>query len=100
MKKLLETATSISAGESPKLVTCKWPLGRVALYDDRIVLDARVEKYELLFSDIDYLEFNFLQMNIEHSNPNVIRDISVNGIFASRAIRKAIEEHRLPVRIK
>ena len=75
------------------------PLGRVTLYQDRIVIDARVEKYELLFSEIEHFQFNAFQVNIEHHNPNVIRDISVNGIFSSRAIRKAIMQHRLPVRI-
>jgi hypothetical protein len=99
MEILLERATSISAGEFPKLVTCKWPLGKVTLYNDRIVLDARVEKYEILFSDIDHFQFNVLQVNIEHHNPKIIKDISVNGILASRAIRKAIVRHRLPVKI-
>ena len=96
---LLEKATSISAGEFPKLVTCKWPLGRVTLYQDRIILDARVEKYELLFTEIEHFQFNVFQVNIEHHNPNVIKDISVNGILSSRAIRKAIVRHRLPVKI-
>ena len=96
---LLEKATSISAGEFPKLVTCKWPLGRVTLYQDRIILDARVEKYELLFSEIEHFRFNIFQVNIEHHNPNVIKDISVNGILTSRAIRKAIVRHRLPLKI-
>ena len=99
MEILLERATSISAGEFPKLVTCKWPLGKVTLYNDRIVLDARVEKYEILFSDIDHFQFNVLQVNIEHHNPKIIKDISVNGILASRAIRKAIVRHRLPEKI-
>ena len=96
---LLEKATSISAGEFPKLVTCKWPLGRVTIYQDRIILDARIEKYELLFSEIEHFQFKVFQVNIEHHNPNVIKDISVNGIFTSRAIRKAIVQHRLPVKI-
>ena len=100
MEKLLKKATSISAGEFPKLVKCSWPLGKVTLYEDRIVLDARVESFELLFSDIDHFQFNVLQVNIEHHNPNVMKDISVNGIFSSRAIRKAITQHRLPVTIK
>jgi len=69
---LLKRATSISAGEYPKLVTCKWPLGRVSVYQDRIILDARVEKYELLFSEIEHFQFNVFQVNIEHHNPNVI----------------------------
>ena len=99
MEILLERATSISAGEFPKLVTCKWPLGKVTLYNDRIVLDARVEKYEILFSDIDHFQFNVLQVNIEHHNPKIIKDISVNGILASRAIRKAIVRHQLPIKI-
>lgn len=99
MEILLNKATSISAGEFPKLVTCKWPLGRVTLYKDRIILDARVEKYELFFSEINHFQFNVFQVNIEHHNPNVIRDISVNGIFSSRAIRKAILRYRLPVKI-
>ena len=99
MEILLKRATSISAGEFPKLVTCKWPLGRVILYKDRIILDARVEKYELLFSEIDHFQFNVLQVNIAHHNPNVIKDISIDGILASRAIRKAIARHRLPVKM-
>lgn len=100
MKKLLAIATSISASEFPKLVTCNWPLGKVTMYQDRIVLDARVEKYELLFTDIDHFQCNFLQVSIEHHNPNVIKDISVDGVFASRAIRKAIVRHRLPIKTK
>ena len=99
MEILLEKATSISAGEFPRLVTCRWPLGRVTLYKDRIVLDARAEKYELLFSEIEHFQFNLFQVNIEHHNPDVINDISVNGILASKAIRKAIVRHRLPVKI-
>ena len=99
MEILLEKATSISAGEFPKLVTCKWPLGRVTFYQDRIVLDARVEKYELLFSEINHFQFNFLQVNIDHHNPNVIKDISINGILATRAIRKAIVRNQLPIKI-
>ena len=99
MEILLEKATSISAGEFPKLVTCRWPLGRVRLYQDRIILDALVEQYELLFSEIEHFQFNFFQVNIEHYNPNVIKDISVNGVLISRAIRKVVEQHRLPVNI-
>jgi hypothetical protein len=99
MQILLKKATSISAGEFPKLVTCKWPLGRVTLYQDRIILDARIEKYELLFSEIEHFQFNLFQVNIEHHNPDVINDISVNGIITSRAIRKAIVLHRLPIKI-
>jgi len=99
MEILFEKTTSISAGEFPTLVTCKWPLGRVALYQDRIILDARVEKYELLFPEIEHFQFNVFQVNIEHHNPNVIKDISVNGILTYRAIRKAIVRHRLPVKI-
>lgn len=96
---LLEKATSISAGEFPKLVTCRWPLGRVTLYQDRIIIDARVEKYELLLSEIEHFQFNLFQVNIEHHNPDVINNISVNGILTSRTIRKAIVRHRLPVKI-
>jgi hypothetical protein len=99
MEILLKMATSISAGEFPKLVTCKWPLGRVTLYQDRIILDTRVEKYELLFSEIEHFQFNVFQVNIEHHNPNVIKDISGKKIFTSRAIRKTIVRHRLPVKI-
>jgi len=47
MEALLEKATSISAGESPKLVKCGWPLGKVTLYQDRIALDARLEPGEI-----------------------------------------------------
>ena len=98
MEALLDKRTSISAGEFPKLVVCKWPLGRVALYRDRILLDASVEKYELLYSEIDSFQFNLLQVNIEHHRPDVVRDISINGILISRMIKAAIKRYALPVR--
>jgi hypothetical protein len=62
---LLEKATGISGGEFPKLVTCKWPLGRVTLYNDRIILDARVEEDELLFADIKHFQINIVVRNLE-----------------------------------
>ena len=100
MEKLLEKTTSISAGEFPKLVRCTWPLGKVVLYADRIVLDARAERYELPYTDIDCFQFNLLQMNIEHHRPDVVKDISVNGPFAARAIKDAIRRHDLPVVVR
>ena len=98
MEALLDKRTSISAGELPKLVVCKWPLGRVTLYRDRIVLDARVETYELLYSEIDRFQFNPVQVNIEHHRPDVASDISINGIFISRMIKAAVKRFDLPVR--
>jgi hypothetical protein len=100
MDKLLEKRTSVSAGEFPKLVKCSWPLGRVTLYRDRIVLDARMEKYELLFSEIDYCQFNFIQVNIEHHNPSLPRDLSIDGVFISRIIKQTIAQHDLPVEVR
>ena len=70
------------------------------LYGDRIVLDARVEKYELLISDIDYCQFNFLQVNIEHHNPSVPKELSINGVFISRIVKKAIAQHDLPIKLR
>ena len=99
MNKLLDKRTSMSAGAFPKLVKCTWPLGRVVLFQDRIVLDARAEKWELLYSDVDCFQFNFMQVNIEHHDPDVIADISINGILISRSIREAIARHGLPIRI-
>ena len=100
MDKVLEKLTSISAGEFPKLVKCSWPLGKVTLYEDRVVLDARVEKYELLYSDIECFQFKVAQVNIEHHDPNVSKDISINGMFIPRIIKKAIRQHDLPIRTR
>lgn len=61
MEKLLDRATSISAGEFPELVTCRWPLARVVLWRDRMTLDVRIEKYELLYSEIDHFQFNLFR---------------------------------------
>jgi len=100
MEELLEKVTSISAGEFPKLVKCSWPLGKVMLYEDRMVLDARTERYELFYSDIDHLQFNLAQVNIEHHSPNVPKNISMNGVLIPRIIKKAIRQHGLPVRTR
>jgi hypothetical protein len=100
MEKLIEKVTSISAGEFPKIVKCSWPFGKVAFYTDRVVIDARVERYELLYSEIDCFCFNALQVNIEHHNPDVPKDISLNGLLIPRVIRRAITHHHLPVRTR
>ena len=99
MKTLLDKAASLSAGEFPKLIKCSWPLGRVRLHEDRLWLDACAEQYELLYSDIEHFQFNLFQVNITHHDPKVTRDISINGFFISRAIRKAIAEHHLPIKM-
>lgn len=98
-EKLLEKRVGVSAGEFPKLVSCSWPLGSVTMYRDRLVVNAGVERYELAYRDIDRLQINAFQVNIEHHHPDVIDDITINGILAARRIRRTVEQHRLPVRI-
>ena len=99
MTKLLEKRTSVSAGEFPKLVKASWPIGKLAVYDDRFVISAAVEEYTLLFTDIDYLDIKVGQVNFYHHNPRVIKDISLNGFLIPGIIRKAVKEFNLPVKI-
>jgi len=98
--KLLEKRTSVSAGEYPKLVKASWPIGRFTVYDDRFVIRAAVEEYTLLFADIDYLDIKVGQVNFYHHNPNVIKDISLNGFLIPGIIRKAITQFNLQVRVQ
>lgn len=100
MMKLLEKRTSVSAGEYPKLVKANWPIGKVTLYDDRFVISAAVEEYTLLFTDIDYLNVKVGQVNFYHHNPNVIKDISLNGFLIPLIVRKAITQFNLQVRVQ
>ena len=100
MTKLLEKRTSVSAGEYPKLVKANWPIGKITLYDDRFVISAAVEEYTLLFTEIDYLDVKLGQVNFYHHNPNVIKDISLNGFLIPGVIRKAIAQFNLHVPIK
>lgn len=100
MMKLLEKRTSVSAGEFPKLVKASWPIGKVTLYDDRFVISAGFEEYTLLFADIDYLDIKVGQLNFYHHNPNIIKDISLNGFLIPGIIRKAITQYNLQVLVK
>ncbi len=98
--KLLDKRTSVSAGEFPKLVEASWPVGRVRLYDDRFVILAGFEEYILFFSDIDYLDIKVGQVNFYHHNPDVIKDISLNGFLIPGIIRKAISHFGLQVQVQ
>ena len=98
--KLLNKRTSVSAGEFPKLVKADWPVGRVTLYDDRFVIFAGAEEYTLLFTDIDYLDIKVGQVNFYHHNPDVIKDISLNGFLIPGIIRKAIAQFGLQVQVR
>jgi hypothetical protein len=98
--KLLEKRTSISAGDFPKLVTAKWPLGKVVLFKDRMFLDALVEKYNLLYTEIDYIEIKFIEVVIYHHNLEVPKDLTIDGLIIPGEIKKAIEKFNLPVKIK
>lgn len=100
MTKLLEKRTSVSAGDYPKLVKASWPIGKVTLYDDRFVISAAVEQYTLLFTDIDYIDVKVGQVNFYHHNPNVIKDISLNGFLIPGIIRRTINQFNLNVTIK
>ena len=59
-----------------------------------------VEEYTLLFTDIDYLDVKVGQMNFYHHNPNVTKDISLNGFLIPAIILKAIKQFNLHVPIK
>lgn len=98
--KLLEKRTSISAGDFPKLVTAKWPLGKVVLFKDSIFLNALVEKYNLFYTEIDYIEIKSLQVIIYHHNLDVPKDLTIDGLIIPGVIKKAIEKFNLPVKIK
>ena len=100
MSILFSCTTSISAGEFPELISCRWPLGRVTVTDDRFIFDLRVRKFELLFKDIDYIEFNFLQANFEYQQPGVPANISVNGWLAARQIKALIIQQKLPLTVR
>jgi hypothetical protein len=97
---LLDRRAGISAGEFPELVKCSWPLGRLVLYEDRVVVRAVSASYELRYDEIDAFQFNPILVNIEHHSASAPKDISVNGFFIARAVRKAVREHCLPVAIK
>ena len=99
-EKLLEKRTSISAGEFPKIVIAKWPLGKVILFRDHIFLNALVEQYRLLYTDIDYIDFKPLQVVIYHHNLKVPKDVTIDGLFIPGILKKAIEQFYLPIKIK
>ena len=63
------------------------------------MVNAGVERYELADEDIDRLQINAFQVNIEHHNPDVIDDTTINEILTARRIRRPLEQHRLPVQI-
>jgi len=100
MEKLFEKRTGIAAGEFPKLVKCSWPIGKITFYKDCLVVDAMVEKYTLKYSDIEYITANFLQINIIHRNPSVIKDISLNQPFLASAVKKGIQRYNIPIIIQ
>ena len=97
---LLSRATSISAGAFPELISCRWPLGRVTVTDDRFIFDLRIRKFELLFSNVDYIAFNFLQANFEYHQPDLPANLSLNGLLIARQIKNLIIRHNLPVSVR
>ena len=48
------------------------------------MVNAGVERYELAYQDIDHLQINPIQVNIEHHRPDVVKDITINGILGAR----------------
>ena len=65
-----------------------------------------IQRYKLNESDYRGEKFQNHPSDLKGNNdilsitqPNIIKDISINGIFTARAIRKAIGQYRLPVKV-
>lgn len=100
MEKLFEFRTAVCAAQFPKLVKCSWPIGRITFYKDCLEVSAGFEKYILKYSDIDYIKANFLDVLINHHNPEVIESIWFDMPFLGTRIKKKIKEFNIPIEIK
>jgi hypothetical protein len=59
-----------------------------------------METYTLAYADIDDMEFNALQVIVNHHDSTVPKDLTIDGPLVKRAIRQAITMHRLPIDMK
>jgi hypothetical protein len=100
MKKLFQKRTSISVGDSSNLAKASWPFGRVIFFEDQLVLEVGFKSYRLAFSEIRLIRFRTVQVQIEHRNPDVPEHVDLNGFLVSRSLRRAIQEHGLPLSIE
>ncbi len=100
MGKLFEFKTAVSAGEFPKLVTCSWPLGKITFYRDQLEINALAEKYVLKYTDVDYIKTTIIQVQIEHHNPDIIKDITFDTMFLGNRIKKKVKKFGIPITIK
>ena len=87
-------------GDSRGLVKASWPFGKITLFGDRLVLNAGFKSFELMYADIDYVKFRYIQLQIEHGNPSVPEHVDVNGFLIPSQIKKAIQAHGLPIEVR
>jgi hypothetical protein len=100
MDKIFEKRIGLFISQSPKYVKCSWPLGKITMYRDNLVINAITEKFILNYSDIDFIKKNFLNLEISHHNPDVPESVSLHGLRLNKGIERTIGDYSLDIDIE
>jgi len=80
-----------------------WPLSRIKLYRDKIVLKAALKPaVELRLKDIISIEKKLLYILISHNDPRVHKYVRITGVGTAsslhKKLRKAAEDNNLGIK--
>ncbi|EDM24818.1 hypothetical protein LNTAR_15372 [Lentisphaera araneosa HTCC2155] len=100
MNKIFSFRASMTVTEFPEIAECSWPLGSFTFYKNHLLINAGMKKYELLYTEIDHVETEFLHFKIIHNNKKVPKSIWSYTPFLGTRIKKKILEFKLPIEIK
>ena len=102
-KPLLEKRIGGRAGyePAPKHAKASWPLGKLTLYKDRLVIRLFLLTFEIPYSQITTIKrgwyFNVLIQHDEDSEPEYI---SLIGLGLLNDIKRTNRRHRLGLRVR
>jgi hypothetical protein len=100
MSSLFSARAGVAVFGAGSFSRADWPLGKVALDAQSLTVDALFQSYCVPLADIDALRRGLLTIQVEHHARGIPPRVRIWGLGLFGRLRKAIDQHRLPVAVK
>ena len=94
---LFSGRASILISGGGAFIRATWPLGKVSLEREALVLDTLIRSFRLPLAEIVCIRRCLLSVSIEHRARDVPEYVSIAGFRLFHRLRAAIEQYSLPV---
>ena len=99
MSPLFSSRAGISVVGGGAYCRTSWPLGKVTLDTDVLIVDGLFKSYRLPLADIDRTRAGLLIVDVQHHAAGVPGSVKLWGVRLFQRLRNAVRRHQLRIEV-